>query len=143
MKKAITIVSAFHFLCYAFMITGNVFKNGSMMGLAFALDIVGAVLCPIALSLMALMCSMGDENLRVIKLYPQCASTIGAIGLARGILFFCVYAGSGLKAGGSAFVKSMMYLVISFLLLTVWFIIFELSSGALKKSTKFNNRLKK
>ncbi len=143
MKKAITIVSAFHVLCYALMLAGSAFKNGLMIGLAFALDIVGAVLCPIALSLMALMCSMRDENLRVIKLYPQCASTIGAIGLVRGILFFFVSASSGLKAGGSAFVGAMKYLVISFLLLTVWFIIFELSSGTLKKNTKFNNRLKK
>ncbi len=134
MKKAVITVTFFHALCYISMIAGHFLKSSKIMGTAFIGDIIGSVVCPMVLAAAAMAIALSREK-RVLKMYPSAASAIGAVGLARGILFFFVQ-------GAAGFIGAMRYLVLSFLILTLWFIIFELSSGMLNKGTKFNRRKK-
>ncbi|MGN1097789.1 MAG: hypothetical protein ACI4SS_02710, partial [Clostridia bacterium] len=124
----------FQILCYISMILGHIMSSGTIIYAAFVGDIIGAVMCPMALAITAMVVGLRDEK-RVIRMYPNAAAATGATGLIRGALFLIV-------SGLSGFVGAMKYLVISFLLLTLWFLIFDVSANTLNKGTKFNRNKK-
>ena len=135
MKKALYSTLFYHALCLFSVISGHLLKNNSIMIISFWADIAGAVVFPLIISVAAMVISVREDS-RVLKLYPNAAATVGVVGLARGILFF--------TAGGlSGFRNAMIYLLFSFILLTVWFLIFEISSGFMNRGTKINRKITK
>ncbi len=132
MKKALFSAIFFHVLCYISMIAGHFMKNSRILGAGFYGDFIGVILCPMIIAVAAMAIALRDEK-KVIGMYPNAAAAIGGIGLGRGLLFFCVM-------GPAGFAGAMKYLVLSFLILTLWFIIFEFSAGMLSKKTKFNRK---
>lgn len=135
MKKAITGVILFHALCYVSMIIANFAGNNSVLSLAFGLDFIGMIVCPLILAVVGGVCGIKD-NISVLKFFPSAAAAIGAAGLARGVLFFVVSSASG-------FAGAMKYLLISFILLTIWSMIFEVTRFLMNKETKYNKIDKK
>ena len=134
MKKAIYFTYLYHAICFVSMAVGQFMKNGAIVRFSWTADIAGAFLLPLLIAVVTMITSLRDEK-RVITQYPAAAATIGAIGLARGVLFFFVSKVSG-------FLVAMRYLVISFLLLTLWFLIFEISSRMMNSGTKFTRKRK-
>ena len=135
MKKSIYFTYFFHALCFISMIAGQFSRNGNMVSISWMADIGGAFLLPLVIAVMAILTALSDEQ-RVIRLYPAAASSIGAIGLVRAILFFFISGKTGILA-------AMTYLLISFLLLTLWFLIFEVSLNFMNKGTKINRKFGK
>ncbi len=135
MKKAIYFTYLYHAVCFISMIFGQLTKNETMIKVSFFGDIAGAFALPLLIAAVAMALSVRDQK-RVILQYPQAAAAIGVIGLARGIIFFFVSAKNG-------FMGAMMYLVISFLFLTMWFAIFEISSRFMNSGTKFTKKKRK
>ncbi len=144
MKKAVFCTALFHMVCFALMATSNLLRSQSLMNTAFLLDMVGAMICPILLAVVGGVSGIRDE-VSVLKFYPPAAATVGAIGLARGLIFaFAVSSeAKSVKQIASVFAGAMKYLLISFLLLTIWFIIFEISRHIMNKGTKYNRVKKK
>ena len=135
MKKVLSIAVFYHAVCLFSVIAGHFLKNNSIMILSFWADVAGAVIFPLIISAVAMVVSMRDGT-RVLKLYPNAAATEGVIGLARGLLFF-------LASGPTGFKQAMMCLLMSFLFLTMWFLLFEISSGMMNRSTKINRKITK
>lgn len=135
MKKALNITLFYHALCLFSVISGHFLKNNSIMIMAFWADAAGAVILPLIISTVAMVASARGEA-QVIKLYPNAAATEGIVGLARGILYF-------LASGLGGFKLAMTILLISFLLLTLWFLLFEISSRMMNRGTKINSRITK
>ena len=142
MKKALTGVAIFHTLCFISAVAAQFMQNGSIMATALMADIIGAVLCPIALAVAAGFIGIKNER-PVLKLYPGAAATIGGVGLVRGIIFAMAGTPGGINAALVRFAGAMRYLLISFILLTVWFIIFEVTRLLMSRGTKYNKPRKK
>lgn len=132
MKKVICFTCIFHLLCFVSMIFGQVARNEQMVRLSWMADIGGTFVLPLAIAVAAMVTALGG-GLRVIRLFPNAAATVGAIGLARAVLFLTIDGATGFRA-------AMMYLLISFLMLTLWFLIFEISSNLMNKNTKINSK---
>ncbi len=135
MKKAISGVLLFQAVCFVSMIFGHFAGSRQITATAFGLDMVGMILCPMALAVVGGLSGIRD-NVSVLKAFPSMAATMGGIGLARGILFFAVSKWAG-------FAGAMKYLLISFVLLTIWTLIFELTRFLMNKETKYNRTKKK
>ena len=135
MKKVLNVTLFFHALCLILVIFGNALKNNWLMIVPFWADVAGAVVFPLIISGAAMVSSLRGEA-RVIKLFPSAAATEGAVGLARGVLFF-------ISNGLGGFKLAMTILLISFLLITLWFLIFEISSGMMNRGTKINTKITK
>lgn len=135
MKKAIYFTYLFHGLCFVSMVSGQVMKSNGIIRVSWMADIAGAFILPLVMAVVAMALSLQDET-RVIIKYPQAAAAVGAVGLARGILFFFVN-------GKNGFLTAMGYLLISFLFLTMWFLIFEISSKFMNSGTKFTKKKKR
>lgn len=138
MRKTIALVAFFHLLCFASLIFAQLTKNQQIMSTAFYADMIGALICPIVLAVVAGITAISGK-FSALKLYPGAASVIGGIGLGRGILF--VFAMRATPFAG--FSGAMRYLLFSFILLTVWFIIFELTRFMFSRGTKYNRPRKK
>lgn len=135
MKKAIWGVSLFHVLCFVSILIGQTMKNQIIILTAMWLDLAGAVVCPLVLAIVGGIFGIVNQ-ISVLKLYPAAASCIGGVGLARGVLFFVFSSLQG-------FAGAMKYLLISFIMMTIWFIIFELTRFLMNKPTKYNKPQKK
>lgn len=142
MKKVICGVVLFHVLCFVSMIISNFMQNQSIMAAAFKADIIGAVVCPMILAVAGGISGLRNE-LSVLKFYPNSAAAVGGIGLVRGVIFAAASIASGTAAMAAAFAGAMKYLLVSFILLTVWFIIFEATRYIMSRGTKYNKAAKK
>ncbi len=142
MKKVITLSLIYHFLCYVSLAASHFMKSQAVMNSAALLDYVGAVMWPMALAGAAFVFSLRDET-TVVKHYPSAAAAVGGAGLARGFLYAAATAKTGFDKMAAAFAGAMKPLVISFILLTMWFIIFEVSRMLMTKSTKYNKKPRK
>ena len=143
MKKAIACVAFFHIVCFASALLGDLFRNAYMIIFGLMADMAGAVICPIALAVTAGITGIRSET-SALKLYPSAAAVIGGIGLARGAIFALAGGVTGIvvKDVAHGFAGAMRYLIISFILLTVWFIIFEITRFMMNSGTKYNKRKK-
>ena len=135
MKKALFLTFFYHALCLFSVISGHLIKSNSIMIISFWADIAGAVIFPLIISAVAMAISVRDGT-RVLKFYPNAAATEGMVGLIRGLLFLLVSGLTGLK-------QAMTCLLISFLFLTMWFLLFEISSRMMNRGTKINRRITK
>ncbi len=135
MKKAISGVLLFQAICFVSMIVGNFAGSKQIIATAFGLDLAGIILSPMVLAVVGGISGIRD-NVSVLKAFPSMAATVGGVGLARGALFFAVSKWAG-------FVGAMKFLLISFVLLTVWTLIFELTRFLMNKETKYNRTKKK
>lgn len=128
-------VTLFQVLCFLGMVLGQAMGNNSIVASMFGLDLVCVVICPLVLAAVGGMSGIASD-VSVLKNYPAAAACIGAVGLARGALFF--------KASSVAgFVGAMKYLLVSFVLMTIWFLIFELTRFLVNKPTKYNKPKKR
>ncbi len=132
MKKVIIFTYFYHALCFISMLFGQFTQNGRMVSIFWMADIGGAFVMPLVIAVAAMIFGLKDGQ-RVIRLFPNSAAAVGAVGLVRAVLFFFINGKNGFKA-------AMTYLLISFLLLTLWFLIFEISSGLMNRSTKINRK---
>ena len=132
MKKVLIVTYIYHAVCFAAMLTGQLARIGQLVSTAWMADVAGAFVLPIAMAAAAMMSALRTGQ-RVIRLFPNAAAAVGVTGLVRAALFFFVN-------GKNGFLAAMIYLLISFLLLTLWFLIFEVSSNLMNKSTKINRK---
>lgn len=107
------------------------------MNMAFIADILGAVVCPIILAVVGGISGIRGET-SVLKYYIPAAAAVGAVGLARGIIFVAASGFESFSQATAVFAGAMKYLLVSFLLLSIWFIIFEISRYIMSKGTKYN-----
>lgn len=145
MRKAIMLTAFYHLLCLAAVILGEPLHIPALQVGGLVADMIGAVICPIALAVTAGIIGIRD-NSSVLKLYPGAAAVTGAVGLARGLIFaFSISSGMSnlLKEALPGFAGAMRYLLISFIILTVWFIIFELTRFMMNRPSKYNRLGKK
>ena len=139
MKKAIYFAYLYHAICFISMLFAQ-FKKSARMVLIFKFgDVIGIFAFPLLIAVVAMVLSFRDQK-RVLIQYPQAAVATGIIDLIRcivgGIMSFSV----SVKAG---FLSAMVYLVVSFLLLSMWFLIFEISSKFMNGGTKFTKKKKR
>lgn len=132
MKKIIYFTYMYHAVCFVSMTAGQFTENSGLIRASWMADIGGTFVLPLVIAVMAMVSALHDEQ-RVIRFYPPAAAAVGAVGLARSILFFFV-------GGKNGFIAAMTYLIISFLLLTLWFLIFEISYGFMNRGTKINRK---
>lgn len=144
MKKAMLLVAFYHLLCLILALLGEFMMNGPMLQSGFFADMAGAILCPIALAVAAWITSIKSET-SLLKFYPGAAALTGGIGLVRGLVysFSGGFSNINLSIVLSRFKGAMLILVISFILLTVWFLIFEMTRFLMNRPTKYNRLNKK
>lgn len=128
-------VALFQALCFLGMALGQALGNNSIVASMFGLDLVCVVICPLVLAAAGGISGIMN-GISVLKNYPAAAACIGAIGLVRGVVFFTASSVAG-------FVGAMKYLLVSFVLMTIWFLIFELTRFLVNKPTKYNKPKKR
>ncbi len=132
MKKVLIVTYFYHSVCFVAMFTGQLARVSRLVSTSWMADLAGTFVFPLALAAAAMVTSLRGGR-RVIRQFPNSAAAIGIVGLLRAALFFFVQ-------GKYGFLAAMKYLLISFLLLTLWFLIFEISSNMMNKSTKINRK---
>lgn len=139
MKKLFYLPIAFHVACYAAMFIGSMFPSAvQFVPFLVMIDMAMAVFVPLYLAVVATIFSFAEEK-RVIIQYRFASLIVGIIGVLRIAVFLLSGSSDPLRTLRTA----AMYTVVSFAVLTLWFVIFEVTYNMMHRDTRFTRKKKK